>query len=118
MADAVKSAVSKERYNGIEAEIEKHERANTIFAVGFLTSEERRLVEVTLAELELADISGGRTIASTGVESPQGDLLNFEALIEDDGGCIDLLTPYDERDGRFVPLDDKHFVYEMYGGSL
>ena len=34
----------------------------------------------------------------------------FEGSIEDDGGCIELMSPYDHRDGRFSvvsPISDE-----------
>ena len=40
------------------------------------------------------------------IKAPHGKKLTFEAYIEDDGGCIDLMTPYDERDGKFADLSD------------
>jgi hypothetical protein len=40
-----------------------------------------------------------------GVPAVGGDLL-FEGVTEDDGACIDLKTPYDQRDGKFLNLDD------------
>ncbi|MCP4077036.1 MAG: hypothetical protein GY744_12745 [Gammaproteobacteria bacterium] len=33
-----------------------------------------------------------------------GKGLSFEAYIEDDGECINLLGPYDDRDGKFQDL--------------
>jgi hypothetical protein len=44
-------------------------------------------------------------LAYYSIPSTVGDLL-FEALIEDDGACIHLKTPYDHRDGEFTNLDE------------
>jgi hypothetical protein len=52
-----------------------------------------------------ADQAGGSfCLAHYSIQAPQGKKLTFEALIEDDGGCVDLKTPYDDRDGTFTDL--------------
>jgi hypothetical protein len=45
-------------------------------------------------------------LAHYDVEASSGDRLPFEAFVEDDGACIDLKTPYDFRDKKFVCLDN------------
>lgn len=75
--------------------------------LNILTDEERRDFEEALAfkELKLNMENGICCVANYSVQALGGDLL-FEADIEDDGDCIDLRTPYDHRDGKFLSLDD------------
>ena len=73
----------------------------------FLTAEERQCLEEALAfeQLRLNMDNGISCIAHHCIPCSAGDL-RFEVAIEDDGACIDLKTPYDEREGRFENLDD------------
>ena len=68
----------------------------------FLTKEEKHLIEIALAERDLKNNldNGIGTIALYSVGKGE-DTLRFEGIIEDDGHCIELLTPYDFRDGKF-----------------
>jgi len=68
----------------------------------FLTKEEKHLIEVALAERDLKNNldNGIGTVALYSVGEGE-DTLRFEGTIEDDGHCIELLTPYDFRDGKF-----------------
>ena len=72
-----------------------------------LTDEERREFEEALAfeQLKSNMDNGICCIAHYSVQALGGDL-SFEAAIEDDGACIDLKTPYDQRDGKFLNLND------------
>jgi hypothetical protein len=72
----------------------------------FLSKEERTLLELAIAEEELegAQMNGTNTIAHYSLETTSGATLTFEACIEDDGTCIHLRTPYDERAKRFKDL--------------
>jgi len=56
-----------------------------------------RVMDLPLAESNM--------LAKLVPERP-GIELWFEAVIEDDGSCIDLKTPYDERDGKTMDLAD------------
>lgn len=69
----------------------------------FLTKQERELLEDVIMEqqLETNESNGGNCIAHYCVSNHLVNL-RFEAVIEDDGSCIDLRTPYDEREERFV----------------
>jgi hypothetical protein len=69
-----------------------------------LRKREIRLIEDAIATHELHQIDGGWVIARTSIEGPCRHWLQFEALIEDDGACINLMTAYDERDGKFTDL--------------
>jgi hypothetical protein len=72
----------------------------------FLTDEERKQLEDTIAtnRLEANSSNGMNCLAGYSVEAPPDDELPFEAIVEDDGSCFILKTPYDYRDGTFVDL--------------
>jgi len=53
--------------------------------------------------------SGCYCYAYNSIKAPHGKELTFEAFIEDHGACIDLKTPYDERDVKFSALDGFEF---------
>ena len=74
----------------------------------FLSEHEREALEneVTRKRLVSNSSNGMKCIANNAVESSSGYILRFEGEIEDDGACIFLRTPYDERDGKFVNLDN------------
>lgn len=74
----------------------------------FLTKRERSLLEDKIAEDSLQNnmSCGMNSIAHFSIETDSGSCLEFEASIEDDGMCIDLLTPYDYTAGRFKDLSD------------
>jgi hypothetical protein len=71
----------------------------------FLTSKERKSAEAAVAEerLEANRSNGMCCVASYRVKRGRIELW-FEADIEDDESCIELRTPYDERDGKFRDL--------------
>jgi hypothetical protein len=70
----------------------------------FLKPKERDLLEAVILKERLRDNleSTFNVLAHITVIAPGGEHLRFEADIEDDGACINLRTPYDERAGRFV----------------
>lgn len=72
----------------------------------FLTKVERSRLEQAIAEEQMeANASNGMNcIASCSVASESGAVLEFEGDVEDDGTCIDLRTPYDQRAKRFKDL--------------
>jgi hypothetical protein len=77
------------------------------FDLSLLTSDEQRLIEDSIMDKTLRMTDGPRVIANYILNVPGSDRsMSFEGYIEDDGGCIDLLTPYDERDGKFQDLSD------------
>jgi hypothetical protein len=45
-----------------------------------------------------------RVLAYRHINAPHGRTLTFEAFVDDDGGCVNLKTPYDERDSAFDSL--------------
>ena len=44
--------------------------------------------------------------ANQSVKASSGAELDFEATLEDDGSCLEIKTPYDQRDGRFLDTSD------------
>ena len=77
----------------------------------FLTDDEKQKFEEHYMEwwAEHEGCSGCYCYAYNSIKAPHGKELTFEAFIEDDGACIDLKTPYDERDGKFSALDGFEF---------
>ena len=57
------------------------------------------------------NVTPRRVLAYHYTNTPHGRTLTFEAYIDDDGGCVDLKTPYDERDGAFDNLS-KYVIVE------
>jgi len=72
----------------------------------FLTRGERKYIEKAVAEqqLEANESNGMNCLGHCSVTSPGGIKLEFEGIIEDDGRCVTLRTPYDKRAKRFVDL--------------
>lgn len=72
----------------------------------FLTRDEREQLEDAIAadQLEGNESNGMNCLAEYSVDAPPDDELPFEAVVEDDGSCFILRTPYDYRDGTFVDL--------------
>lgn len=100
--DLLKGKVSVACYNDLGskfAEIEESQK----WDFSFLNKKERKIIEQALAkkDVEQNQSNGMNCIASYTVEGGNGEVLEFEGLIEDDGVCGDLKTPYDEREGRF-----------------
>lgn len=74
----------------------------------FLTEQERELLVESIAskELEGNASDGMNCIAHYIIKTASGDALWFEAVVEDDGACINLRTPYEYRDNMFVNLEN------------
>jgi hypothetical protein len=77
--------------------------------IATLTNDEKHIVEQLYMESESKN-SCYHAVAHYTIKVPNGDDLIFEASIEDDGGCIDLMTPYDERDGKFVHISNNDLI--------
>ena len=73
----------------------------------FLTKKERRNLEeaIALKALESNMENSICCVAHYNISASRPKL-RFEAQIEDDGACIDLMTPYDHRDGKLKGLDN------------
>jgi len=99
--------VGTKRFKSLEKAFAKLEEEAVEPSFDFLTAKERKVAEETIAQeqLEASESNGMNCVASYCVERP-GIELWFEAVIEDDGSCIDLKTPYDERDGKTMDLAD------------
>lgn len=72
----------------------------------FLTGTERSKLETAIAENQLEE-NGSNCMCCIGhftVTTPSGADLCFEGEIEDDGACINLLTPYDDQANLFMDL--------------
>ena len=74
----------------------------------FLTGTERSKLETIIAENQLEEncSNGMCCIGHFSVTTPSGDHLSFEGEIEDDGDCINLLTPYDDQANLFTDLSN------------
>lgn len=72
----------------------------------FLTAIERSDLERAIAEKQLEANSSNamNCLAHYSVVTETGNELRFEAVVEDDGSCLGLLTPYDFKMGKFVDL--------------
>ena len=97
----IRDKIDPERFAIITNEAEQLEKVGST-QFDFLTKEEKHLLEVVLAESDLErNLENGiGTVALYSVGEGE-DTLRFEGTIEDDGHCIELLTPYDFRDGKF-----------------
>jgi hypothetical protein len=104
---ALEDSVSPTRFNELLKEASRFDDVGPP-KFDFLTREERELLEEIIVsdELEANSANGMNCLAHYDVEASSGDRLPFEAFVEDDGACIDLKTPYDFRDKKFVCLDN------------
>jgi hypothetical protein len=101
----LENKVGKERFAELIAKSDDLDSSDSP-SFSFLSADERTILENAIAEKELegASDNGMNCIGHKSVVTPSGHELRFEGDIEDDVGCIDLLTPYDLRDGRFRDL--------------
>lgn len=102
----LKGQVSPKRFQNLEkafAGLPDYTRSS----FDFLTSKEREFLEDGIAEEELEGnmMNGMSCLAHCTVKSGKTEL-EFEAVVEDDGRCITLRTPYDARDGWFKDLSN------------
>ena len=98
--------VSEDRFKDL---VEKSANLNSDSAseFDFLKMKERQNIEELIAEKALeSNIENGICCVAHHEIAVSNVKLQFEAYIEDDGACIDLMTPYDERDGKFKNLDN------------
>jgi hypothetical protein len=99
--------VTKERFEQLIGKSDELDAADEP-SFSFLSGQERRMVEEKIAqrELEGARDNGLNCLAQIALVAPSGRQLRFEGYVEDDGACLELLTPYDHRDGKFKDLTD------------
>jgi hypothetical protein len=97
--------VDPERYEELLKYVDGVDSANHP-SFSFLSPEERGHIENNIAEEQYDEdeSNGMQCIAHRSVSGTGGEKLEFEAEIEDDGGCITLRTPYDKRAEKFVDL--------------
>jgi hypothetical protein len=97
--------VAKKRFEALIALSDELDAAETP-SFSFLSAQERAIVEEKIAQRELEGVmdNGLNCIAQIALVAPSGGELRFEGYIEDDGACLELLTPYDYRDGKFKDL--------------
>ncbi len=104
--EPLQKTIAPDRYDYLSAALERNELDCSV-----LTREERRCVEDADMKKRLNDTCGCRELAHFTVSASDGRKLRFEGIIEDDGGCIELLGPYDYREGRFQDLSDCLLTY-------
>jgi hypothetical protein len=101
----LQSQLTPERHTELCSKIDLREEYKTNYAkvLKFLTDDEKQKIEEYDMERRYEDdkASACYCYAYKSVEAPNGKELTFQAFIEDDGACIELKTPYDERDGEF-----------------
>jgi hypothetical protein len=111
IVEVLQSQLTPERYKELCSKIDLREEYKTNLLefltnddlLEFLTNDEKQSIEEHNMEWrhERDGDSVCHCYAYNSIEAPRGKVLTFQALIEDDGTCITLLTPYDERDGEF-----------------
>src|SRR5262249_32649922 len=87
------SHVTPERYKKLDKKYEELEsKQSERLMSDFLTEGEKQIIE--RADMEKRD-EECQCRAYYTIKAPHRKKLTFEAYIEDDGGCVDLKTPYD-----------------------
>jgi hypothetical protein len=103
---ALKGKVSAARFSELETTFAKLDGQEEL-TFDFLDEKERLLLEVGLARDDLQGrIMNGISAVARFCVPASDDGLWFEAVVEDDGACIELRTPYDRRDGKFAKLEN------------
>ena len=107
LVDFIPESINPTRQHVLEAKFEGLD-AGDGQAFDFLDAEERAAIEAAVLDVEMRNIqdNGMNCLAHTHVKSKSGASLSFKAVIEDDGKCEELRTPYDKRDGLWVDLSD------------
>lgn len=95
--------VSPDRQEILENLLDAFEDTNT-GDLSLILPEEVEILERFMQEDELS--YSVNVIAQLSIKTLNSSIIKFEGFIEDDGTCIHLLTPYDERDGKFFNLTD------------
>lgn len=107
--ELLETHLTPERCKEIRTKIKLLKRNKTKLrrsSLDFLTEEEKQTIERLYMESEAKSNGAMWVIVQYAIKAPHGKELAFEGTIEDDGHCVHLLTPYDERDGKFVDLSD------------
>jgi hypothetical protein len=103
--ELLQSQLTPERYKELCSKIDLQQKDNAKI-LEFLTDGEKLKIEEHYMEREAKYPESACCSADISIEAPHGKTLTFQALIEDDGACIELKTPYDERDGKFTDYSD------------
>jgi hypothetical protein len=91
--------IDEERFKFLEKKFAEPDAERNGF--NFLTKEERILTEREIVKMRLSDgLKNGLGGVATYTVTLRRTHLRFVATIEDDGSCIYLKTPYDERNER------------------
>jgi len=99
----VEGMVSAKRFEELAEKSEDHSSDD---GFDFLSAKERWNLEEAIAQEALkSNIENGICCVAYHEILASRSKLRFEAYIEDDGACGDLMTPYDYRDGKFKNLD-------------
>ena len=105
IVELLQSQLTLERYKELCSKIDLQQEDNAK-VLEFLTEDEKRKIEEHYMEWQAEHPDSACCSADISIEAPHGKTLTFQALIEDDGACIELKTPYDERDGKFTDYSD------------
>lgn len=100
LAETVEGGDSK---FGIDIFITEEDEIIIKVNIDVLTMEEDEIIKDKIREQLLEELNDSMRVIAHNL-SEEG--LTFEAIIEDDGTCLELKTPYDQRDGLFVNLDN------------
>jgi hypothetical protein len=105
--ELLKGHVRTERYEELKSKIALLDFGENLSrqSLDFLTEVEKQEFERQYMENQHEAFEPSRSAFYT-INAPHRKKLIFEACIEDDGGCIDLRTPYDKRDGAFTDLSN------------
>jgi hypothetical protein len=109
IVELFQSQLTPERYKELCSKIDLREKDKTNYAkvLEFLTDDENQKIEEHYMEWQAEHSTDSAWCsANISIEAPHGKILTFQAFIEDDGACIELKTPYDERDGKFTDYSD------------
>jgi hypothetical protein len=103
--ELLQSQLTPERYKELCSKIDLQEEIKTNYAkvLEFLTNDEKLKIEEHDMDRRYEDDKAFacRCYAYKSIDAPTGKKLRFQAFIEDGGACIELKTPYDQRDGKF-----------------
>ncbi len=104
VVEKLKISLKKNRFHEIETNVTKQEKNGMTLDVSFLKNDEIQLISQELYEQELDE--RGLEVVSYFVPVNNNLNLEFEGIIEDDGTCLELFSPYSIRDGLNTDLTD------------
>ena len=100
----LESHVSKERFAHL---LGVAERAGSFdFDVSTLDTRESQTISEWIAAERLSEPDQHILLALFTIFGAEDEALQFEGRVEDDGSIVDLLGPYDQRDGLFVSMGE------------